>query len=407
MKRKLLLGIVASAGTVGLITFAVWPKPKPHVKVVLRKPFKQIGTIAERRKDTEKTVESLKSNSSPEAQDKVGMAEMQLAYFDAGAKDYEASRKRFLAVTKIKGTGQMNADFGGINDGAAYQAAVCLVAEHKEKEAQTAFRSFMTDYQLSPLVFAAEKRLVRLNGGKPDPQDEKLLQSAVTAQETKAKYESALCGPKTIAYMLNNGLLRAADREAGGTNNSRGSAAAHNVATSDNLSSKPQETVVGVPSPSESATRERERVRENSGSETKKSDLTHEIATDCGTTDKGTTIDGLRKGLRKMGYESYGLDLNRQDFQKLPLPAILLDGDHYFAILERKGDKIVLFDTLLNAKREVPLPKEDDPTFRATVIAFHLGQLQESPLTGGAPPKPEHAVPDKSQPTKPVRPSGT
>ena len=212
----------------------------------------------------------------------------------------------------------------------------------------------MTEYPLSPLVFAAEKRLVRLSGGTPDPQDEKLLQSAVTAQESKAKYESALCGPKTIAYMLKTGLL-----------------------------------------PSGQA-----------ASVKNESDLTHEIANNCGTTEKGTSIDGLRKGLRKLGYESFGLDLNRSDFQKLPLPAILLDGDHYFAILERKGDKIVLFDTLLNAKREVPLPKEDDPTFRATVIAFHLGELQESPLTGGTPPKPEHSITDTKKPTT-KKPSGT
>gem|GEM_PF-1808667 len=340
-KRLIPFAILAGASVTGFVV-CVWPRHKALAPLAWKKPFRPMPPVSVRRMEDEALIQTLRLDPRPESQDELGEAQMRLAYLDAQAKDFESSRKRFLEATKVKGTGVMGADFGGVNDQAAYQAAVCLVAEKKSQEAITAFRSFLKQYKLSPLVYAAEKRLVTLNHGVAAHGDEDLLQEAIAAQEKKAKYESAMCGPKTLAYMADHGLF------------GKGSL----------------------------------------------SDF-HEIAKICGTTEQGTSIDGIRKALKQFGKQSFGLDLNRQDFDRVSLPAILLDGDHYFAILERHDDHIVLYDTLLNAKRNVKLPEVSDPTFRATVIAFSMDGLSDTDLTGGKSPKPQ-----PSQTTRIPRPTG-
>ena len=59
----------------------------------------------------------------------------------------------------------MRADFGGVPDQAAYQAAVCLVGDGKPKEAEAEFVRFLRERPLSPLCHAAYGRLKRLLRG--------------------------------------------------------------------------------------------------------------------------------------------------------------------------------------------------------------------------------------------------
>jgi len=266
-------------------------------------------------------VEKHKSDKDAQVQDEVGSAEIHLGYLAAQKGDFEASRKEFLQATKIQGTGAMNADFGGVPDQAAYQAIVCLVAEHKEDEAKKQFRSFIKERPLSPLVTAAFRRLRRLNDNQIDPADEALLQSATSKQEKHIRFETSVCGPKTIEYLLSRNLIKATK--------------AH--------------------TPTDYKT----------------------LAKLCGTRDSGTTLDGLRTGLKALGIESFGAQLNRRDFAKIPGPAIYLDGDHYLALLAVHSSSMTVYDSRYGSEMTMPLPPIDDHNFAATVLTFSLPDLTE------------------------------
>ncbi len=301
-------------GVIGFVTGTSWFGSQPQPHRIAKKPTPLALTKGEQRKNEERIVATFRDKKDPSSQDLVGQAQLCLAYLDAESHDFESSRKRLLQTAKLKGTGQMGADFGGINDQAAYQAVVCLVAEGKKAEARTGFRKFIKDNPLSPLVYAAHKRLAKLSGMVSAPEDDQLLQVAVNLQEKNLKLEEAVCGPKTLEYMLKQGLLHASGAEHA-------------------------------------------------------SDY-HAIAKLCNTGGNGTTLEGMRLGLKALGIQCYGVDLNRQDVDKLKLPAILLDGDHYYAALERHDRSLVLFDTFLKAKRTLKLPAQDDAEFRMTFITF-------------------------------------
>jgi len=76
----------------------------------------------------------------------------------------------------------------------------------------------------------------------------------------------------------------------------------------------------------------------------------------------------------------------------------MLEGDHYFAILELHGRKLTVYDTRLNSKQVETLPEQNDPTWRATVIAFSLGDLTTADIAGGPPPKSTANPPVNSRP---------
>jgi hypothetical protein len=263
----------------------------------------------------EKIVHAHAKSVEPADQDRVGNARIRLGYLSAKAKDFTAARSQFLLAAKTKGTGAMGAAFGGISDQAAYQAAVCLVAQGQTEAARAEFRRFMKEQQLSPLTHAAFKRLVRLNGGEPDPGDEALLQASIGAQEKRIRFETSVCGPKVIEHILP-------------------------------LLGKP-----AVPY--------------------------QRLAKLCGTTDAGTTLAGMRKGLQAMGLEGAGIRLNRQDLARLKSPAILLQQDHYVALLEVGERSMRVYDPRYKSELRVPLPALDDPDFTATVIVFETPKLNQ------------------------------
>jgi hypothetical protein len=245
----------------------------------------------------------------PRVQDQVGRARLKLGYAAAHRKDFTGARAEFLTASReYRGTNAMSADFGGLPDQAAYQAAVCLAADGKKEEAEREFRRFLKDRALSPLVGAAYRRIERLKGG-PDEDAQALLQSALDKQQARVRFETSVCGPKAIAHML---------------------------------------PMVGKPAADYK-----------------------EIAKLCGTTDRGTTLEGMRAGLKKLGVETYGLQVNRDDFLRLPIPFLVLEDDHYVLVTEAKPREAIVFDPRFGSDRRMPLPASDS-AFTATVLTTRI-----------------------------------
>lgn len=255
----------------------------------------------------QKFVRENEKKKDPKVQERVGQARLHLAYDAAKEGDFKAARAVFKeTVRQYKGTGAMRADYGGVPDQAAYQAAVCLVADGKAEEAEAEFVRFMKERPLSPLVHAAHGRLVRMNRGESKRAWDELLQGAVTAQEKHIRFETSVCGPKAIEHWL---------------------------------------PLLGKPKRDYKA-----------------------LAKLCGTTDAGTSLEGMRKGLRACGVETYGLEVNRADFNGLPVPFLLLEGDHYVLVTKVEPFRATVYDPRFNAEQRRDLPKLDSPDFAATVL---------------------------------------
>jgi hypothetical protein len=257
-----------------------------------------------------------KNSKDPHAQDEVATAHIRLAYLDSHQKDFEGARKELAAVTtNFKGT-NMKGDFGGLKDQAAYQSAASLMGEGKKEEAKTALLSFLRDYGDSPLVYGAHNRLRVLGNGDAGTEADDLLQKDIQKQEKTARFETSVCGPKAIAQLLHQ---------------------------------------LGKP------------------------EMDYEkIAKLCGTTDTGTTVAGMRKGLKTLGFESFAVVLNRADFQKVPTPSIWLDGTHYLLVLKVDGNDATVFDPFMGGIRPAHLPNLDDPDFQASMITLQMPVLSES-----------------------------
>lgn len=306
--------LVLGAGLCFLVNGKSHPKPKPGKATLAAADT--FGSQPEKAaKDLRDFVAEHKKDKDENVQDKVGSARIRLAYLSAEKKDFGKARETFLAAKQeYKGTNAMGPEFGSIPDQAAYQAAVCLVAENKKDEAEKEFVAFLKDRPLSPLVHAVHNRLNRLNGGESKPEWDQLEQDAVTKQEKNIRFETSVCGPKTIEYLLPKLSKPAMDYKA--------------------------------------------------------------LAKLCGTTDKGTTIENMEKGLKTLGFQTYAYRLNRKDVSKATLPAIVLANDHYVALLKVTDTKITTYDTRFKALQTFPLPKADDPDFCLNVILFSQPNLK-------------------------------
>ncbi|MGV3615283.1 MAG: cysteine peptidase family C39 domain-containing protein [Fimbriimonas sp.] len=292
-------------GGVAAVALVAWmARPKPAIKVEA-KPL-PLDTPSLR-----KFVRENAPKKDPKVQDQVGRARLTLAYDSAKKGDFKAARAAFRQTAKeYKGTGGMRADFGGIPDQAHYQAAVCLVADGKPKEAEAEFLKLIKERPLSPLVHAAHGRLKRLNGGEAKREWDDALQTAVAKQEKHIRFETSVCGPKAIARMLP--LLGKTGRDY------------------------------------------------------------KELARLCGTTDRGTTLEGMRKGLRACGVETYGLEVNRQDISGLTAPFLVLEGDHYVLVTKLEPFRATVYDPRFGSERKWDLPPLDDDQFSATVLTTTL-----------------------------------
>ena len=317
--RTLLLFAVPCAA---LATFGVWrlsaSHPNAKAPLIVAKPLPIPATTDA--PALKAFVAAHAGAKDPATRDRVGAARMRLAYATARTEGYGKAREGFLLLAKgHRGTGAQSAAFGGVADGAAYQAVVCLVGEGKKAEARRGFEGFLKERPLSPLVHAAYRRLARLNGGESRPEWDRLLQSAVSAQERRIRFETSVCGPKCL------------------------------------------ERILSSPSPSGSSWR---------GGGGERPDY-KALAKLCGTTDDGTSIEGMRKGLKALGRESWAARLNRDDLAKAALPAIVLEGDHYVVLERIEGDEATVWDPRFSSARPWKLPPGGDPDFSATVILLH------------------------------------
>jgi hypothetical protein len=261
-------------------------------------------------------------SADPKVVDEVGAARLRLGYAAARHGNFGEARGQFLAAADRTGTEASHPDFGSIADQGRYQAAVCLVAEGRSEEARVEFERFLQERPLSPLVFAAHRRLSMLNGGKGSEAQDRLLQLAVEQQEASYRFETSVCGPKVIEYLLSQKLL---------------------------------------PQP-------------------KQADVDYRtIAKLCGTNDEGTTIDGMRSGLAALGIQSFAFRLNRRDFAQVPTPAILLREDHYVALIRFDEDRALIYDPRFRRTSAVELPPASASSFYADVITFQVPHLTVHP----------------------------
>jgi len=254
----------------------------------------------------ERIVADLGDSKSPKDQDEVAIARMRLGYIAGKEKDFGGARRHFLdAATKYRGSGASLAGYGTIPAQARYQAAVCLAAEGKQVEAKREFVLILKERPASVLIQAAHRRLSTLDDRNSSTYDD-LLQKAIQSQEKAVRFELSTCGPKAIQYLLTRIGARPKDYK--------------------------------------------------------------ELAKACGTTDAGTTIEGMRKGLASCGIRSEGLLLSSADFAKLEDPALWLQLDHYVVVLDVKPLEALVYDPKYSGERKISLPVDEHGTFQAAVI---------------------------------------
>ncbi len=255
-------------------------------------------------------IHQYETKPNPKIQDQVGAARLKIGFLAAHDKNWSQARQAFQeAANQTKGSGESGA-FGTINEQGTYQAIVTLEASGKVDEAKMQYRQFIKQRPLSALCMACYRRLVRLNGGKTTDELTRLIESATKQQDANTRFESAVCGPKTLAYLCEIGAIRAGS------------------------------------SPSDYKS----------------------IAKSCGTTDSGTTVQGMIKGLKVLGVNASAYRVNRQDLEKIQTPAIILIGDHFVTLLEVKSDSMRVYDTVVSGERAIKIPDFSNPDFFVNTI---------------------------------------
>jgi len=316
-KRVLFAGSIAVLIGIGGVYWIVYPKTDRNQ---MARPLHRVTAerleadkwyakrdLAKAKKAYESIIERNANSKDKKAQDEVAAARMRVGYIVARTEGYAKAREVFLkAAEEYRGTHATDPEFGALDDQAAYQAAVCLAAQGKKEQAREEFKKIIKERPKSPVIYQAFRRLNRL--GDPNKEEESLMQASIAKQEAWLRFEISVCGPKSIAYLLEK---------------------------------------LGKPSKDY-----------------------REIAKLCRTNDQGTTMQGMRDGLKALGVVTEGLMVNRKDFANLSLPAIWLDQDHYTVLTSIKGDTAMVFDTRFQCQRAVKLPDEDDPAFMATVLVI-------------------------------------
>lgn len=313
----LLAAAVLAAGVAGTV-FISSSADKASGESQDRRHASRVDEVIEKApsKDPVKALEEyVSTNASSKdslVQNAVTRSRVKIAYAYADRKDFGKARSVLLnAAKEHRGTTESSLEWGTLSDQAAYQAIACLMAEKKDEQARRELLKFMKERKLSPLVQAAYRRLERIGGGKACPEGTHLFQQAINAQEKHIRFETSVCGPKSIQYLADKALIK----------------------TNAKLGYK-------------------------------------EIAKLCGTTDKGTTVAGMRKGLKQLGVKSFAYRLNRRSLDSATLPAIILDADHYLVLEKISGGKAAVYDPRFQSARQITLPDADNPDFLVNVILF-------------------------------------
>ncbi|HMS54112.1 MAG TPA: cysteine peptidase family C39 domain-containing protein [Fimbriimonadaceae bacterium] len=263
----------------------------------------------------EQFVERFSGHPDKQVQDKVGQARIRLAYKAAKEGDVRGAREAFLkTASTYRGTGVMSPEFGGVADGAAYQAAATFNLEGDADRAIVAFKNFMVEYPLSPLVYGAHKRLLKMDPSKSDEYDA-LLTKCAKEQSDKSETDRVTCGPKC--------LIRLAEIKG------------------------------------------------------KKPLPYDQLAQICRTDKAGTTMAGMREGLSALGFRAFGYRLNKRDLSKLIPPALILQGEHYLVLTGRTPTGYLVFDPALDVETNFDPPKNPDFTLDVlSLYELNLEQSQ-------------------------------
>lgn len=304
--------IAVAVTAIGIVGGSIWfLQPKSKVAALARRDEELVAAIKDAAKDPKGFIAKNEASKDVKVQTAVTRSRMSEAYQSAQKKDFAKARAEFIEASyKHKGTDAMNPAYGTLTDQAAYQAIVCLEGEGKKDEAAKEYRKFMQERKLSPLIHACFRRLERLNGDKPKPEDEALLQAGIDGQEKQIRFETSVCGPKALEKLL---------------------------------------PLYGKPAMSYK-----------------------ELAKLAGTNDEGTTMEGMKKACESLGLQPVGLELNAKDLLELTKPTIWLIEQHYVVIEEIKGGKALLFDPRFRSEEWVDLPKANEEKFRAIVLAFEV-----------------------------------
>jgi hypothetical protein len=210
-------------------------------------------------------------------------------------------------VKTYKGEGRMSEDFGGVPDQAAYQAAICLIAEGRKQDGEAELVKFMRDWPMSPLVTAASRRIGRLHGGLTPREDDALLQRDLNLQQKKIQFETSVCGLKCVQAVL---------------------------------------PMLGKAKPG-----------------------LEEVAGKCGLSNKGVNCAGRRKGLLAYGVASYAYDLSAGDFAHIDGPAILIRPNHFVLLEKIEGGHACVFDPKDGSHSQEELPTDPNTPIPAILFA--------------------------------------
>lgn len=248
-------------------------------------------------------------------QDEVSKSRIRLAFAYAKKDDFAKAREILKGAERNhRGTDTFSPDEGSIPDQASYQAAVCSLNIDK-KVGIADLKAHIDRYPESPTVYSALRRLQRLLPAA----DYEAVQSKAERKELerakKIELSASMCGPKAVAHLL--GLL-------------------------------------GKPVPDEAT-----------------------LAKQCGTTAAGSSMAGLKKALATLGVETHGYALARGDFERTPLPALWLRGDHFLVLTRITESAAEVFDPATNSKSVVSLPPIDDLKFSANVLTLNPLELTQ------------------------------
>lgn len=286
--------------------------PAARKVIELRRTADQLAAsnqLESARQAYENLVEQYDKSARPDVQEQVTAVKLRIGYLEAKQGNYAAARKTFLkAAQTFAGDEERSSIFGNLPDQAAYQAAVCLMAEGKTDLAAEELLRFIKERPRSPLVHAAYKRLLKLKCGDDLAEIDSATQAAVRMQEERMRLETAVCGPKVIEYIANQ----------------LGRGKAHY----------------------------------------------QDIAKYAGTTEQGTTLNGMLTALRKLGFEPSAYKLIAGDLRKLPTPAILLEADHYVAVERVSESSLHVYDPRYRSRSKLSLPSTGEPAQMFVVVTL-------------------------------------
>ncbi|WKZ81074.1 MAG: cysteine peptidase family C39 domain-containing protein [Fimbriimonadaceae bacterium] len=255
----------------------------------------------------ERLLSSYKDSARTDIQEQVTATKIRLGFLEAKQGHYESARRVFLdAERTFKGDAERSSSFGNLPDQAAYQAAVCLIAQGNEEAAALELLQFIKERPYSPLVHAAFKRLAKMGGDLDKAQE--AMQRAVQLQEERSRLEAAVCGPKVVEYIAKRLGRDSADYR--------------------------------------------------------------DIAKRAGSTDQGTSIGGMLQALAGLGFDPHAYKLNRPDLARIPTPAVLLLTDHYVAVERASDAAVVIYDPRHRARTSLPLPPADEAGQQYIVITL-------------------------------------